>query len=92
MPDALEPASVRQRLAALPHWTFDGERLRREFRFDGFSRAFGFLARVALLAEAHGHHPEIHNSYATVVLELLSHDAGGVTERDLEMARAIDAL
>lgn len=92
MPDALTPDQIRDRMSSLPKWTFDGSVLRREWRFDDFSHAFGFLARVALVAESRGHHPEIHNSYARVTLELQSHDAGGVTERDLEMAAAIDAL
>lgn len=92
MPDALTPERIRDAMPTLPQWSFDGSVLRREWRFDDFSQAFGFLARVALLAESSGHHPEIHNSYASVTLELVSHDAGGVTERDLEMAAAIDAL
>src|SRR5690554_7255087 len=76
----------------LPGWTVSPGALTKELSFDGFSAAFAFLTRVALLAEKRGHHPDFHCSYSRVRLELRSHDAGGVTARDLELARAIEAL
>ncbi len=92
MPQILDDATIRDRLGGLAGWTLQDGKLHRELAFADFSEAFGFLTRVALLAEKHGHHPEIRNSYRTVVIELVSHDAGGVTDADLEMARAIAAL
>ena len=66
--------------------------LRREFVFADFSEAFAFMTRVALLAEKADHHPDWSNAWNKVVIELTSHDAGGLTQRDLDLARAIDAL
>jgi 4a-hydroxytetrahydrobiopterin dehydratase len=87
--------SRQQLSAALPpggDWKVEGEKLTRDYRFADFSEAFAFLTRVALAAEKAGHHPDIHNSYSRIRLELHSHDAGGVTQRDLELAQAIDKL
>ncbi len=92
MAEILDESTLRERVRSLDGWTVQDGKLHREFEFDDFSSAFGFLSRVALAAEKAGHHPDIHNSYASVTLDLVSHDAGGITERDLEMARAIDAL
>ena len=64
----------------------------KEFRFADFAEAFAFMTRVALLAERMDHHPRWSNSYRVVEIELTSHDAGGVTERDIAMARSIDAM
>jgi len=66
--------------------------IRRELRFRDFSEAWGFMSRVALLAEQHNHHPDWSNVWNTVRVELSTHDAGGVTEKDVALARAIDAL
>lgn len=78
----------------LPRWTLATERdaIRREFRFRDFSAAWGFMSRVALLAEQHDHHPDWSNVWNTVRIELTTHDAGGLTERDVTLAQAIDAL
>jgi 4a-hydroxytetrahydrobiopterin dehydratase len=92
MAHTLDEATIGNRLAELDGWRLQDGKLRREYRFDDFSAAFGFLSRVALLAEKHNHHPDIWNRYRQVVIELVSHDAGGVTEADLEMAAAIQAL
>lgn len=73
-------------------WRLEENKLKREYRFADFSEAFAFLARVALLAEKAGHHPDIHNSYSKVTLELRSHDAGGITQRDVDLAQAIGEL
>ena len=75
----------------LPHWQREGVRLQREFRFQDFSEAFGFMSRVALAAEQLGHHPEWSNVYAKVDILLTTHDAGGVTALDLAMAKFIDS-
>ena len=90
-----ELLDVEQVLAALPaggQWRLTDDRLVREFRFGDFVQAFGFMAQVALLAEKAGHHPDMFNSYSLVRLELHSHDAGGVTQRDLDLAHAVAEL
>lgn len=88
-------ATARAGLAKdLPHWQAVQGRdaIRREFRFRDFSEAWGFMARVALLAEAQNHHPEWSNVWNRVEILLSTHDAGGLSERDVRLARAIDAL
>ncbi len=81
-------------LPALPAWALDEARdgLARSFRFKDFSEAFGFMSRVALLAEKADHHPEWSNVWNRVDILLTTHDAGGLSMRDIEMAKAIDAL
>jgi len=81
--------------AALPaQWLLVEGRdaIARTFRFKDFSAAWGFMSRVALLAEAQDHHPEWFNVYNRVEITLTTHDAGGLSERDLRLAHAIDAL
>jgi len=75
-------------------WTFEegGKALMRCFRFKDFSEAFGFLTRVALHAEKQDHHPEFTSVWNRVDFRLTSHDAGGVTERDIALAEAINRL
>jgi len=73
-------------------WTEHDHSLRREFTFADFSAAWGFMTRVALEAEKRNHHPDWSNSWNTVEIALTSHDAGGITERDRDLAAAIDAI
>jgi len=77
-----------------PGWTVsdDGKALLRSFRFRDFSQAFGFLTRVALHAETVDHHPEFTSVWNRVDFRLTSHDAGGITQRDRDLAARIDAL
>lgn len=70
----------------------DGKAIEKSFRFDDFSEAFGFLARVALHAEKVDHHPEFTSVWNRVDFRLTSHDAGGITDRDLALAKAIEAI
>ena len=81
-------------LAALPEWSLraDGLAIERTFTFRDFSEAFGFMARAALLAEVQDHHPEWFNVYNRVQVTLTTHDAGGLSQRDVRMATAMDAL
>ncbi len=81
-------------LAALPQWSLarEGGAIARKFTFADFSEAFAFMTRVALLAEQRDHHPEWFNVYNRVEVTLTTHDAGGLSLRDVEMASAIDAL
>jgi 4a-hydroxytetrahydrobiopterin dehydratase len=83
---------LRIGLARLPLWAARRGKLRREFVFADFSEAFAFMARVALLAEKADHHPDWSNAWNKVVIELTSHDAGGLTQRDLKLAAAIERL
>ena len=86
-------AHERAELAGeLPGWTLEGEHLKRSFRFGDFSQAFAFMTRVALLAEAQDHHPEWFNVWNRVDIALTTHDAGGLSARDVRMAKSIDAL
>ncbi|QMV00242.1 4a-hydroxytetrahydrobiopterin dehydratase [Devosia sp. D6-9] len=93
MADLIPDAERIAALAQMP-WTYDeaGKAISRSFKFASFSEAFGFMARVALLAEKAGHHPDWSNSYNRVDITLSTHDAGGVTRNDLDLARKIDAL
>ena len=95
-PAPLDPAARAALPATLPGWTVETapprDALRRSFRFRDFSEAFGFMTRVALLAEKHDHHPDWSNAWNRVEITLTTHDAGGLTARDVALARAIDAL
>lgn len=90
----LTEAERGQALADLPGWTLreDTLAISRELKFRNFSEAFAFMTRVALLAEKQDHHPEWSNVYNRVAITLTTHDAGGLSERDVKMARAIDRL
>jgi 4a-hydroxytetrahydrobiopterin dehydratase len=94
MVERLDEAARAGLAEALPGWRLAEGRdaIRRGFRFRDFSEAWGFMARVALLAEAQDHHPEWSNTYNRVEILLTTHDAGGLSERDLRLARAISAL
>ena len=90
-PTALSDEEIRTRLADLPDWTLENGKLHREFRFADFVEAFGFMTSAALVAEKMDHHPEWSNVYATVVVDLTTHDAGGVTKLDFRLAAAMEA-
>lgn len=81
-------------LAALPGWTLraDGKAISRSFRFRDFAGAWAFMEKVAGLAEAQDHHPEWSNVYNRVEITLTTHDAGGLSARDVRLARGIDGL
>lgn len=90
----LDPERRAAALRDLPGWrvTQDGRAIRRSLRFAGFSAAFAFMTRVAMEAERRDHHPDWRNVYDRVEIELTTHDAGGLTERDIALARFIDDL
>ncbi|WP_372618452.1 4a-hydroxytetrahydrobiopterin dehydratase [Falsiroseomonas sp.] len=94
MVEPLDAAARTELAASLPEWEMVEGRdaIRRRFRFRDFSEAWGFMARVALLAEAQDHHPEWSNVWNRVEIVLSTHDAGGLTARDVRLARAIEAL
>jgi 4a-hydroxytetrahydrobiopterin dehydratase len=88
-------AEERANLGALvPNWTpaLDRDAIRREFKFADFNAAWGFMARVALLAEKFDHHPEWSNVWNTVRIELTTHDTGGLSSNDIKLAQAINKL
>ena len=89
------PKEARDGLAAtLPGWrVLEGrDAIARDFKFKDFSAAWGFMARVALLAERHDHHPEWSNAYNRVSITLTTHDARGLSARDIALAQAVDAV
>lgn len=94
MVDALTPEERTAALDALADWDYDETRdgIVRQFLFGDFSEAFAFMTRVALLAEVQDHHPEWSNVWNRVDIVLTTHDAGGLSARDVKMAKAIDAL
>lgn len=87
---SLASDEVSRRLATLAGWTVQAGKLHRTFTFKDFVEAFGFMARVALVAERMNHHPEWHNVYNRVAVDLTTHDAGGITDNDFELAAAMD--
>lgn len=90
----LTDEAVADALGGVPAWTLapDGRSIRRSFRFAGFAEAFGFMTQVAALAEQADHHPDWSNAWNRVDIALSTHDAGGLTDRDFSLARAIDQL
>ena len=91
-PPRLSEAELAALATVLPLWNVSPGALVRDLKFADFSAAWGFMARVALLAEQQDHHPEWSNVYNRVHLSLNTHESGGVTGRDATLARAIDAL
>ncbi len=94
MVEKLNDAQREQALRSLGGWTYDAadNAIVRVFKFKTFSEAFAFMTRVALAAEKAGHHPDWSNSYNTVTIRLSTHDAGGLSDKDITLAGAIDKL
>ena len=94
MAERLSTAEIDARLQALnasgADWESRGDRIARSFSFPDFVTAFGFMAEIALVAERLNHHPEWFNVYGTVKVELSTHDAGGITALDFELAQAMN--
>jgi len=91
VPVPLSADASAARLAQVPGWEIAGGRLRREYGFEAYLDGVAFANRVAELAEAADHHPDILIGYRRVTLTLISHDAGGLTDRDFDLAARIDA-
>lgn len=89
---ALSEGDIQAALERLTGWTRRERAIYREFEFAGFAEAFGFMASVAIVAEKLDHHPDWSNSYRRVAIGLTTHDAGGLTELDFELARRINEL
>lgn len=90
----LDAAEREAALGELAGWTFDADSgtITRRFKFRDFSEAFGFMTRVAIAAEKANHHPDWSNSWNRVDIALTTHDAGGLTRRDVDLAKVIDGL
>ncbi|MFA9192314.1 4a-hydroxytetrahydrobiopterin dehydratase [Flavobacterium sp. FZUC8N2.13] len=79
-------------LSQLTNWTFSNDGIEKKFEFENFSQALAFIVQIGLLAETKNHHPELFNVYNKVNIRLSTHDAKGVTDKDFELAKAIEKL
>lgn len=94
MPRALKlsDAEIATALAALPEWSVQQDKLHREYRFPDFVHAFGFMATSAIAIEAMNHHPEWFNVWNRVTIDLTTHDSGGITAKDVELAAKLEQI
>ena len=92
MATKLSESDVRSALRGLSGWTVLDGKLHREYQFAYFIHAFGFMTSAAIVAEAMGHHPEWFNVYNRLTVDLTTHDAGGISAKDLELAAKLDSL
>jgi 4a-hydroxytetrahydrobiopterin dehydratase len=88
----LKDSEIRDALQSLPEWYLSRDTLRRDYQFKSFMEAMSFVNRVAEVAETANHHPDIDIRYNKVTLALTSHDSGGITQRDLRMAKKISEM
>lgn len=91
-PVKLSPNELDAALSQLEGWNLENGKLHRQFQFKSFVEAFGFMSSVALVAESMGHHPEWFNVYNRVTVDLTTHDAGGISSLDIELAKRMDEL
>ena len=90
--EKLTDSQIQEALDSLPSWSVANEKLHREYRFADFVHAFGFMATSAIAIEKMNHHPEWFNVWNRVTVDLSTHDAGGITQKDLELARLLDGF
>lgn len=90
--EKLTPQQIEDGLARLAAWELRDGKLHRELKFKNFVQAWGFMTQVAILAETMDHHPEWFNVYSKVNIDLTTHEAGGLSQRDFELAQQIDAV
>lgn len=83
---------INDALEALPGWQLEGVKLFKRFKFKSFVDAFGWMSACALIAEKRDHHPDWSNVYSTVEVRLTTHEAGGITKRDIKLARSMNRL
>lgn len=88
----LSDAEIQENLGQVNGWTVKDGKLHKEFQFDTFVTAFGFMAQLALIAESMNHHPEWFNVYNRVTIDLMTHDAGGISELDFQWAKHADSI
>lgn len=92
MSEKLSEDQIKSKLSDLSGWELKDNTLHKTFKFDNFVSAFGFMSQTALHAEKMNHHPDWSNVYNTVEVNLSTHDAGGITEKDFKLAAAMDGL
>lgn len=92
MAEKLTDSEVEEIIADLDGWKLENGKLDRDFKFANFVQAFSFMTSVAFEAEKMNHHPEWFNVYNKVSVQLVTHDAGGITQRDIDLARKMNAL
>ncbi len=90
--ERLTQEDIDEKLKNLPGWSVVNEKLHKEFLFDTFNQAFGFMTRAAMEIEKMNHHPEWFNVYNRITVELTTHDAGGITENDINLAGILNSL
>jgi 4a-hydroxytetrahydrobiopterin dehydratase len=88
----LSQTDIDEELKSLPGWSVVNEKLHKEFQFDSFNQAFGFMTRAAMEIEKMNHHPEWFNVYNKITIELTTHDAGGITKNDVNLAKILNSL
>ncbi|HTY78722.1 MAG TPA: 4a-hydroxytetrahydrobiopterin dehydratase [Candidatus Bathyarchaeia archaeon] len=91
-PARLGDADVSARLTTLPGWSLEAGKLHKAFTFQDFVEAWGFMSAAALVAEAMGHHPDWSNAWNRVTVDLITHDAGGLTALDFDLAARMESL
>jgi 4a-hydroxytetrahydrobiopterin dehydratase len=88
----LSQADIDSELRKLSGWSIRNEKLHKEFQFESFNQAFGFMTRAAMEIEKMNHHPEWFNVYNKITIELTTHDAGGITKNDVALAKILNSL
>lgn len=88
----LSDAQIQANLEQVNGWTIEDGKLHKEFQFDNFVSAFGFMTQLALVAESMNHHPEWFNVYNRVTIDLTTHDAGGISDLDFQWAKQADSI
>ncbi len=88
----LSPEEIDEEIKNLPGWSVVNEKLHREIQFDSFNQAFGFMTRAAMEIEKMNHHPEWFNVYNRLTIDLMTHDAGGITRNDINLAKVLNSL
>ncbi|HSG83940.1 MAG: 4a-hydroxytetrahydrobiopterin dehydratase [Nitrosopumilus sp.] len=88
----LSQLEIEEQLENLSGWRVVNEKLHKEFQFDSFNQAFGFMTRAAMEIEKMNHHPEWFNVYNRITVELTTHDAGGITKNDVNLAKILNSL
>ena len=91
-PERLSDAEIEQLMGSVPGWAIRSGKLHREFRFQNFNQAFGFIKRATLYSETMDHHPEWSNVYATVIVDLVTHSADGITKLDFDLAKKMNGI
>ena len=88
----LSQSDIDEELKNLDGWSIVNDKLHKEFQFDSFNQAFGFMTRAAMEIEKMNHHPEWLNVYNRITIELTTHDAGGITKNDVNLAKILNSL